>query len=271
MRVASKAMVGLALVASVGLAGCGEAGEPSIMDKDTLVAGVRPDLPGIGLKRPDGAFEGFDVDVARQVGERLGKRVEFVQSFAADRERLLLERRADLVLTFWVRPDWKLRLTFAGPYYPSYQDILVRAGERAIRGVRDLKGRKICAVKGAGAADQVTKERGVAAEQVSAQDYDQCAAMLRSRSIDAITTNDTILAGIKLRQGQDFRLLNARFGEQRTGIGMRRGDPDGCEAVNKAITQMYQDGTMTKLMHKWFKGSGLDLSVIEVPEFEGCL
>ncbi|GAA2611728.1 transporter substrate-binding domain-containing protein [Actinomadura fulvescens] len=271
MRFSSNALVVVAMVACAALAGCGGADESSIMDKDTLVAGVRPDLPGIGLKGHDGAFAGFDVDVARQVGARLGKRVEFVQSFAADRERLLLERRADLVLTFWVRPDWKLRLTFAGPYYPSYQDILVRADERAIRGVRDLKGRRICAVRGAGAADQVTKERGVAAEQVSARSYDECAAMLRSRNIDAITTNDTILAGIKLRQGQDFRLLNAKFGEQRTGIGMRRDDTDGCEAVNKAITQMYQDGTMAKLMRKWFGGAGLDLSVIEVPEFEGCL
>ncbi|MFG2007180.1 transporter substrate-binding domain-containing protein [Spirillospora sp. NPDC048911] len=268
MRLAFSALV--ALVACAALTGCGGTGESSILDKDTLVAGVRPDLPGIGLKGRDGAFEGFDVDVAREVGARLGKKVTFVQAFAADRERLLVERRADLVLTFWVRPDWKLRLAFAGPYYPSYQDILVRAGEREIRGVQDLKGRKICAVRGAGAADQVTKERGVAAEQVSAQSYDQCADMLRSRSIDAITTNDTILAGIKVRQGADFRLLNARFGEQRTGIGMRRGDPDGCEAVNRAITQMYQDDTMAKLMHKWFGRSGLDLSVIEVPEFEGC-
>ncbi|MEU5879219.1 transporter substrate-binding domain-containing protein [Spirillospora sp. NPDC047279] len=263
-------LVALTLVACLAPAGCGDASAESILDKATLVAGVRPDLPGIGLRRPDGSFEGFDVDVTRQVARRLGKKAAFVPALARDREPLLLERRADLVPTFWVRPDWKTRLAFAGPYYPTYQDILVRAGERGVRGVRDLAGRRICAVTGAGAADQVTRERGVAAVQVPAKDYDECAGMLRDRRVDAITTNDTILAGIKLRNGAAFRLLNARFGEQRTGIGMRRGDPDGCEAVNRAVTQMYQDGTMAVLMRKWFGGSGLDLSVVEVPEFEGC-
>ena len=48
-------------------AACGERGAGSLLGKDTLVVGVRPDLPGIGLKQPDGSFEGYDVDVARYV------------------------------------------------------------------------------------------------------------------------------------------------------------------------------------------------------------
>ncbi|MBO2451868.1 transporter substrate-binding domain-containing protein [Actinomadura barringtoniae] len=250
--------------------GCAGRESTSLLDKGTLVAGVRPDLPGIGSVAAGGGLEGLDADVTREIARRLRMKARIVPARAADREPMLNERRADLVLTFWIRPDWKQRLAFAGPYYPSYQDILVRAGERRVRNVRDLKGRKICAVTGAGAADQVTKERQVAAVQVPASSYDECTAMLRSGRIDAITTNDTILAGLKLRNGAAFRLVNARFGEQRTGIGMRRDDPDGCEAVNKAITQMYQDGTMARLMNRWFSGSGLDLSSLNVPEFEGC-
>ena len=89
--------------------------------------------------------------------------------------------------------------------------------------------------------------------------------------IDAVTTNDTILAGLNTRQGGDFRLLNARFGERRTGIAIRKGDPDGCEALNTAITQMYQAGAMSTFMNRWFGSSGLDLSDVDVPQFEGCL
>ncbi|WP_433336643.1 transporter substrate-binding domain-containing protein [Spirillospora sp. CA-294931] len=263
----------LALVSLVcaALAGCGGEEGSSILDKDTLVAGVRPDLPGLGVRRPDGGFEGLDVDVARYLAGRMGKRVRFVPALAADRERLLLDREVDLVPTFWVDPEWKLRLAFAGPYYLSYQDILVRTGERGVRGVHDLKGRRICAVSGAGAADQVIKERRVPAVPVAATGYDQCMTMLESGRVDAITTNDTILAGLRLRRPAGVRLLNARFGERRTGIGIRRGDPSGCEALNKAITHLYQDGTMTRLMRKWFTGSGLPLTDVDVPEFEGCL
>ncbi|GAA2453488.1 glutamate ABC transporter substrate-binding protein [Actinomadura vinacea] len=252
------------------LAGCAGGEESPLLAKGTLVAGVRPDLPGLGVRLPDGRFEGLDVDVARYVAGRLGMGVRFRPALARDRERLLREGEVDLVLTFWVEPEWKLRLAFAGPYYLSYQDILVRADEREVRGVRDLKGRRLCAVAGAGAAEQVIEERQVAAVPVPARGYDECAAMLADRRVDAITTNDTILAGLQKRQGTGFRLVNARFGERRTGIGMRRDDPGGCEAVNKAITRMYQDGTAARLMGKWFGGSGLDLSVVEVPQFEGC-
>ncbi|MFB4320426.1 transporter substrate-binding domain-containing protein [Actinomadura sp. 21ATH] len=260
-----------ALAACLGAAGCGSGGGSSILAKDTLVAGVRPDLPGLGVRRPDGGFEGLDVDVARYVAADMGKRVRFVSAPAADRERMLREGGADLVLTFWVEPEWQTRLAFAGPYYLSYQDILVRSGEKRVNHVRDLKGRRLCAVTGAGAAEQVIKERQVAAVPVPARDYDACLAMLRDGRVDAITTNDTILAGLRMRAPGEFRLVNARFGERRTGIGMRMGDPGGCEALNKAITRMYQDGTMARLMRKWFGESGLDLSAVAVPQFEGCL
>jgi glutamate transport system substrate-binding protein len=252
------------------LGGCGGAETASIVAKDTLVAGVRPDLPGIGFRRPDGEFEGLDVDVSRYLARRLGKRVRFEPALARDRERLLREGGVDMVLTFWLEPEWQQRLAFAGPYLLSYQDILVRDGEKTVRGVRDLAGRRICAVTGSGAAEAVTVEREVPAVPVAARSYADCMAMLRDGRIDAITTNDTILAGLKTRQGAGFRLLNSRFGERRTGIAIRKGDPDGCEALNRAITRMYQDGTMGRLMGKWFGTSGLKLSDLEVPQFEGC-
>ncbi|XRQ09493.1 transporter substrate-binding domain-containing protein [Actinomadura welshii] len=259
------------LVGCLVPAGCGGGEGASILAESTLVAGVRPDLPGIGFRRADGTFEGLDVDVSRYLADRMGKKVRFVPALAADREALLRTGEVDMVLTFWLEPEWKQRLAFAGPYLLSYQDILVREKEREVRGVQDLEGRKICAVTGSGAAEAVTVERQVAAVPVKARSYDDCMTMLDDGRIDAITTNDTILAGLKTRNGGGFRLLNARFGERRTGIAIRRGDPDGCEALNTAITEMYQDGTMAGFMRKWFGSSGLDLSDVDVPQFEGCL
>jgi glutamate transport system substrate-binding protein len=262
----------VAMALAVLLAGaCGAQERKSIAGKRTLVVGVRPDLPGLGLRRPDGTFEGFDVDVAAYLARKLGAGVRFVAVLAADRERFLLNGRADLVLaTFSVTQERKKRVSFAGPYHISYQDIMVRSEEKAINDVRDLAGRRICAVEGSNAAERVVEERKVAARLVPTKDYDQCLALLKDGAVDAITTNDVILAGLADREGGGLRLLNARFNEQRTGVGIRKGDLDGCEALNRAITDMYQDGTAARLLTKWFGGTGLDLTSVHVPRFEGC-
>ncbi|MEW9548093.1 transporter substrate-binding domain-containing protein [Nonomuraea sp. NPDC050783] len=259
-----------ALVAVLAAGGCGGDGHESIVDKDKLVIAVRPDLPSVGFRRPDGTFEGFDVDVASYVGRKLGKPFTFIPVLAADREKVLLDGRADLVLaTYTIDQDRKAKVLFAGPYHISYQDILMRPDE-TFKNVRDLKGHTICQVKGTNAAQRVVEERKVAARLAPFADYKACLAALRSRQVDAVTTNDVILAGLAKQDGSGLRLANAQFNEQRTGVGLRKDDVPGCEEVNRAITDMYQDGTAARLLHKWFGSSGLNLTTIAVPQFEGC-
>ncbi|MDP4507198.1 transporter substrate-binding domain-containing protein [Nonomuraea turcica] len=266
-----RALVMVLALAATLVAGCGTGEPESIVDDDEVLRiAVREDLPSVGFLRPDEEYEGFDVDVARYIAGKLGKDYHLVPVLAADREQVLLDGRADMVVaTYTISQDRKAKVLFAGPYHISYQDILTRP-EETIMNVRDLKGRRICEVQGSNAAQRVVQERSVAAELVPFADYAQCLAALKSKEVDAVTTNDVILAGLAKQDGSGLRLSNAQFNEQRTGVGLRRGDVPGCEAVNRAITDMYQDGTAAKLLHKWFDGSGLDLSTIAVPQFEGC-
>ncbi|MQY03237.1 glutamate ABC transporter substrate-binding protein [Actinomadura macrotermitis] len=265
-------LLACAVLSAASLSACAGAQDGSLLGKPTLKVGVRPDLPGLGLRRPDGTFEGFDIDVARYIAGRLGRKVEFVAVPAADRIPVLLDGRADMVLaTLSVTPERKTKIAFAGPYYNSYQDVLVRAGERGVRGVRDLKGRRFCAVAGSDTTQRLLALRGMTATLVPAATYDECMTKIQSGQVAAISTNDVILAGLSRRAGGGYRLLDARISEQNTGIGIRRGDPDGCEALNRAITRMYQDGTAAGLVRKWFGGTGLDRAEIQVPQFEGCL
>ncbi|MFI0353952.1 transporter substrate-binding domain-containing protein [Actinomadura sp. 9N407] len=253
------------------LTACGDTQSGSILDKDTLVVGVRPDLPSLGVKRTDGTFEGFDIDVARYVAKQLGRDVRFIPVLAADRIPALTSKRADLVLaTLSVTPDRKTKIAFAGPYYTSYQDVMVHSKDTDVKAVRDLKDRRFCAVEGADPTKRLLALHGMSARLVTAKDYDECMRMIHGGMVDAITTNDVILAGLIKRHGRQTRLVNVKLSEQNTGIGIRQGDPDGCEALNRAITKMYQDGTTRKLVAKWFDGTGLDVSMTEVPQFEGC-
>ena len=63
--------------------------------------------------------------------------------------------------------------------------------------------------------------------------------------------------------------MNAPFSYERYGIGIRKDDLSGCEAVNRAVSQMYLDGTAAALLRKWFGRTRLQLDT-HVPQFEGC-
>jgi glutamate transport system substrate-binding protein len=254
------------------LAACGTERPQSLVDDDELIVAIRSDVPLISFKGREGAYEGFNIDVATDLASRLGKRIRWLEIKAGDQLTVLTDGRADLVFAHMsVTPERKKVIDFAGPYHVDFQDIAVRPADKgAIRDVRDLEGRRICWVRGTNIAQRIVDERGVQAIPVPAPDYDVCLEMIGDGRIDAISTNSQILAGLLTKPGVDLHLVGATFNEQRTSIGVRKGDVDGCEELNRAITQMYQDGTAHMLLDKWFGRSGIDLSVISVPQFEGC-
>jgi glutamate transport system substrate-binding protein len=271
-RAAAGGWVSAVVALALSLAACSAAGPASIVGQQTLRIGVKADQPGLGLRLPDGRFAGFDVDVARYVAAKLGVRpdhITFVPVTSATRETALENGSVDLVFaTYSITPERETKVTFGGPYYVAHQDTMVRAGDTAIRSVHDLKGKRLCAVTGSNSWKRVTQELNIAATLVPAASYSACVAMLRDRRVDAVSTDDLILAGFA-RAGTEVRIVNAPFSYERYGIGIRKGDVSGCEAVNRAVSQMYLDGTAAALLQKWFGKTGLQLDT-HVPQFEGC-
>jgi glutamate transport system substrate-binding protein len=268
----ARAAAALVLALALSTAAC-SAGPPSIAGQQTLRIGVKADQPGLGLRLADGRFAGFDVDVARYVAAKLGvepDHITFVPVTSATREKVLENGSVDMVIaTYSITPERGTLVTFAGPYYVAHQDTMVRAGETAIRTVHDLKGKRLCAAAGSHSWERVTQELGIAAKLVSAPSYSACVAKLLAGKVDAVSTDDLILAGFAARAGPAVRILNAPFSDERYGIGLRKGDLGGCEAINRAISQMYLDGTAARLLHKWFGQTKLQLGRY-VPQFEGC-
>lgn len=265
----------LGLAAACGLAG---AGETSVATKDRLVIGVNADQPGLGEREGDGPYEGFDIDVAKAIAGRLGvaeKDITFKRVYSATREKMLQDGEVDLVVaSYSVTPERKVKVAFAGPYYVAHQDILVRASDTGkIRSIHDLKDRRLCKVRGSVSFGRIHDEQDVAALPVEEDGYSACLTDLVEDRLDAISTDDLILAGLAGKaaaNGQKLTIVNASFTDEPYGVGIRRSDVDGCEAVNKAITGLYQDNIMRHLLKRWFGNSGLR-PTFTVPQFEGCV
>jgi len=104
---------------------------------------------------------------------------------------------------------------------------------------------------------------------VDASSYSECVSKLKSGALDAVSTDDLILAGFANQQKGSFKVINDPFTDEKYGVGLKKGDTETCEAVNKAVAQMYSDGTAKTLLEKHFAGTGLKL-VTTAPQMEGC-
>ncbi|MEW2352746.1 MULTISPECIES: glutamate ABC transporter substrate-binding protein [Thermomonosporaceae] len=281
------AAIGAATALALALTACGadtektEAKTVAQKAKDTkkITVGIKYDQPALGLKKPDGTFEGFDVDVAKYIAKELGvpeSGITFKETTSANRESFLGGGQVDLVIaTYSITDARKQQVTYGGPYYVAHQDTMVRADDNSIKKAEDLKGKKLCKAAGSNSFRRVTEGppdgklavKGV--DLVDAQSYSECATKLAAGALDAVSTDDLILAGFANQQKGKFKVINAPFTDEKYGVGIKKGDKETCEAVNKAITKMYQDGTGKSLLDKHFAGTGLK-TVTTVPQFEGC-
>ncbi|PZG37105.1 ABC transporter substrate-binding protein [Spongiactinospora gelatinilytica] len=265
------AVIAAALV--LGVSGCGLAGAQTstIVGKETMIVGVKIDQPGLGALKK-GRNEGFDVDVAAYLARKLGaKNVVYKETKSAEREEMLRQGKIDfIVASYSITAERKVKVDFAGPYYVAHQDTLVRASDTGIDDVRDLAGKKLCQVTGSNSWRRVKEERKVNVSLVEMPSYRECTAKLADGSVDAVSTDDLILAGLAGETGtSSVRFVNAPFTDERYGVGLKKGDVAACEAINRAISEMYLDGTAKELLGKWFGRTGLKLTVT-VPQFEGC-
>jgi glutamate transport system substrate-binding protein len=252
--VAALATLGVALSACGGSSSNGSStggGGSSIVDKakteKVLNIGVKPDQPGLGLQSASGQYSGFDVDVATYVAKKLGAtKINFVPTLSANREAFLQQGKVDMVAaTYSVTPERQKVVSFAGPYYIAHQDILVRANDGSIKKPGDLVGKKVCSGQGSASGDRIEEQYGSKVNLIRLPGYGDCVNQLLGGQVEAVTTDNTILAGFAAQPQNKGKLkvVGTFFSNEIYGIGLKKGDAKGVAAVDKALQAMFDDGS----------------------------
>ncbi|TWG06101.1 amino acid ABC transporter substrate-binding protein (PAAT family) [Streptomyces brevispora] len=214
--------------------------------------GIKIDQPGIGLKTPDGKFTGFDVDVATYVAKELGydaKDINFKETKSADRETSIERGDVKFIAASYSINDERLqKVDFAGPYLLAHQDILVRADDNSIKAPEDLNNKKLCSVTGSTSAQNVHDKLAPKADLQEYGGYSECLTGLENEAVDALTTDDSILAGYASQDANKgkFKLAGFKMTNENYGIGLKKGDADLKKKINDALTKMVSDGSWEK-------------------------
>jgi glutamate transport system substrate-binding protein len=239
-----------------------------------LKIGIKFDQPGLGLKKGS-EFTGMDVDVAKYVAKALGTNegdITWVQAPSAQRETLISTGQVDMVVaTYSITDARKEKVSFAGPYFIAGQDLLVRADDTSITGPDTLEGKKLCSVTGSTSAQKVKeKVPGVNLQEFGT--YSECVAALASGAIDALTTDDTILAGYAAQDQYKGKLkvVGKPFSTEKYGIGIKKGDTALCQKITDAIKTMISDGSWQKAVDNNLGPAGYKPGADNPPTPDAC-
>jgi glutamate transport system substrate-binding protein len=253
--------IGAGLLIALPLAACGgdseTSGEPG--DGGKVVIGIKFDQPGLGLKEGD-TYTGFDVQVANYVAKELGyTEVEFKESPSAQRETLIQSDQVKMIFaTYSITDDRKQKISFAGPYFIAGQDLLVKTENTDITGPDSLNGKKLCSVTGSTSAQKIKDNYASGVQLQEFDTYSKCVEALNAGQIDAVTTDNVILAGFAAQsqyQGK-LKVVGKPFSEERYGVGIKKGDTELCGKINTALQKMVDDGAWEKALNDTVGASG---------------
>ncbi|MFI7127311.1 glutamate ABC transporter substrate-binding protein [Nonomuraea sp. NPDC050153] len=264
----------IALAAGATACGSAEASNASLVDKakndKKLVIGVKADQPGLGLRTPDGSFAGFDIEVGKYVAKQLGveaKDITFKETVSANREAFIEQGQVDMVIaTYSITDARKQKVSFAGPYFVAGQDLLVRADDTKLTGPEALNGKKLCSVAGSTPAQKVKTEYAKEVQLQEERTYSACVDRVLGGQLDALTTDNVILAGYAAQHQGKLKVVGKSFSTEKYGIGLKKDDTAGRKAVNDALEKMFSDGSWTKALQVSVGASGFALP--QAPQLE---
>ena len=227
--------------------------------KKVIRIGIKFDQPGLGFKK-SGTYVGFDVDVAKYVAKKLGyseDQIVWKESPSKQREAMLQNGDVDMIVaTYSITDARKKTISFAGPYFVAGQDLLVRKDEHKVSGPNDLNGKRLCSVTGSTSAIVIKKRYASKVQLMQQPGYAECATALFSGIVDAVTTDDIILAGLATASRGRLKLVNKPFTAEYYGIGIKKGNTKLAKRINAALKDMIRNGSWQRALDDNLRGTG---------------
>lgn len=230
-----------------------------IRDRGYLIAGVSGDSYLLASRNPfTGKVEGFDIDMVDQVAAAIfGTAEGHVQLrviSAADRIPLLQSGDIDIVArNMTINCSRWDQIAFSAEYFHAGQKVLV-AKDSGITRVEDLAGKRVCAPAGTTSLDNI-QQIAPDAIPVAAVNHTGCLLKFQNGEADAITGDDTVLAGLAAQDPYAKVTDAAAVTDEPYGLGIAKENVYFVRYVNAVLAQLRNDGGWKAIYNKWFAAS----------------
>lgn len=251
-------LIGIAILGVFGLAACGSEDMPQTWEdieaRGYMIVGLDDTFAPMGFRDNDGNLVGFDVDLANEVGERLGIEVRFQP---IDWDAKVLELNAGTIDMIWngltITESRLEEMAFSNAYLANTQMVMIKSGSD-ITNISDLTGLKLGVQISSAAEDAVNASDIVddLGELIKFDTYNAALLELQNGTVDAVVIDEIMGRYIMSQNVGLYEALEDNFGEEEYGIGFRLESTNLRDKINEILNEMIADGTAAEISENWF-------------------
>lgn len=216
-----------------------------------LKVGVKADYKPYGFLDPSGAIIGIEPDLAQDVADKLGVKVEFIPVVSSNRMQFLEQGKIDLMIaTMTDKPDRRKVVSIVDPNYYSSGTNILTPKKFGYKTWEDLRGKPVCGIQGAFYNKATSANYG--AKIVAFKGTSEAYAALRQGSCVAFVYDDSaIVAKTNDPEFADFEMPLPTIDDAPWGLAVQLGETKFHELMSEMIVGWHKSGRILALETKW--------------------
>lgn len=219
-----------------------------------LVIGIDDKFAPMGFRDEKNEIVGFDIDLAKAAAEKMGMEAQFQPIDWKTKESELSSGRIDLIWNgYTITDERKEKVLFTKPYLANAQ-VVVTLADSDIATLADLEG-NVVGLQSLSSASDALNANPIAEKIKTVTEFpDNVLALndLRSGRLDAVVIDEIVINYYMTEQKDTFKILEESLAPEEYGIGVKKGNEELLEKLQKALDEMNADGTAAEISTKWF-------------------
>ena len=226
-----------------------------VKDAGKLVLGLDDTFAPMGFRDENGEVVGFDIDLAREVANRLGVELEIKP---IEWSSSILSLNKGDVDVLWngvtINEARKQQINFSKPYLNNRLVIVKAIDDNTINSKDDLRGKVLGVQVGSNDEALTADPSSKNAKEIRRYDVNVNAFLdLQAKRIDAVIIDEVAAQYYISEKKAPFVVVdNTPLTEELYGIGFRKSDAQLLAEVDKILDDMRADGKAAEISQKWF-------------------
>jgi polar amino acid transport system substrate-binding protein len=223
-------------------------------ENKTLIIGIDDKFAPMGFRDENNKIVGFDIDYANAAAEKMGTKVKFLPIDWSSKESELSSGRIDLIWNgYTITDDRKKKVLFTKPYLKNSQ-VVVTLSKSNLTKLGDLEGKVVGLQTLSSAADALNANPIKSKIKTVSEFPDNVTALsdLKSGRLDAVVIDEVVIKYYMSKEKNTFKILDESLAPEEYGVGVKKGNEELLNNLQKALDQMNDDGTAAQISKKWF-------------------